>query len=212
MSTSQQYESEKSQTCNVKTDGKYKKFLSFFSLEHQKQRQQLTAQPVLCSSWKALRSEILMTCWSLVKVHLNLLCVERNERTVAFGIWIVFLSLSFGWYQVVFSSWMTLSVSMFVLQVYAPSASTADYNRDSPGYPSSKPPSSGFPSSFFMPGTIFLFYLSVALSFSFSLFPLSLSHTHALLACISVPLQMGCCQFLSSSEKTLARVKLRIHF
>uniref|UniRef100_A0A674MSF9 Transcription factor 4 n=1 Tax=Takifugu rubripes TaxID=31033 RepID=A0A674MSF9_TAKRU len=38
--------------------------------------------------------------------------------------------------------------------VYAPSASTADYNRDSPGYPSSKPPSSGFPSSFFMPGTL----------------------------------------------------------
>uniref|UniRef100_A0A3Q3IA13 Transcription factor 4 n=1 Tax=Monopterus albus TaxID=43700 RepID=A0A3Q3IA13_MONAL len=37
--------------------------------------------------------------------------------------------------------------------VYAPSASTADYNRDSPGYPSSKPPSAGFPSSFFMPGT-----------------------------------------------------------
>ncbi|XP_047185295.1 transcription factor 4-like isoform X6 [Scophthalmus maximus] len=36
-------------------------------------------------------------------------------------------------------------------QVYAPSASTADYNRDSPGYPSSKPPSAGFPSSFFMP-------------------------------------------------------------
>uniref|UniRef100_A0A3B5LAL9 Uncharacterized protein n=1 Tax=Xiphophorus couchianus TaxID=32473 RepID=A0A3B5LAL9_9TELE len=36
--------------------------------------------------------------------------------------------------------------------VYAPSASTADYNRDSPGYPSSKPPSAGFPSSFFMPG------------------------------------------------------------
>uniref|UniRef100_A0AAQ4QG24 Transcription factor 4 n=1 Tax=Gasterosteus aculeatus aculeatus TaxID=481459 RepID=A0AAQ4QG24_GASAC len=35
--------------------------------------------------------------------------------------------------------------------VYAPSASTADYNRDSPGYPSSKPPSAGFPSSFFMP-------------------------------------------------------------
>ncbi|XP_066567033.1 transcription factor 4 isoform X3 [Amia ocellicauda] len=35
--------------------------------------------------------------------------------------------------------------------VYAPSASTADYNRDSPGYPSSKPPSSTFPSSFFMP-------------------------------------------------------------
>uniref|UniRef100_A0A6Q2Y963 Transcription factor 4 n=1 Tax=Esox lucius TaxID=8010 RepID=A0A6Q2Y963_ESOLU len=35
--------------------------------------------------------------------------------------------------------------------VYAPSASTADYNRDSPGYPSSKPPSGGFPSSFFMP-------------------------------------------------------------
>uniref|UniRef100_A0A3B4ZE78 Transcription factor 4 n=1 Tax=Stegastes partitus TaxID=144197 RepID=A0A3B4ZE78_9TELE len=28
---------------------------------------------------------------------------------------------------------------------------TADYNRDSPGYPSSKPPSAGFPSSFFMP-------------------------------------------------------------
>ncbi|XP_030622876.1 transcription factor 4 isoform X2 [Chanos chanos] len=35
--------------------------------------------------------------------------------------------------------------------VYAPSASTADYNRDSPGYPSSKVPSGGFPSSFFMP-------------------------------------------------------------
>ncbi|XP_034402053.1 transcription factor 4-like isoform X1 [Cyclopterus lumpus] len=35
--------------------------------------------------------------------------------------------------------------------VYAPSASTADYNRDSPGYPSSKPPGAGFPSSFFMP-------------------------------------------------------------
>ncbi|KAL0963238.1 hypothetical protein UPYG_G00351550 [Umbra pygmaea] len=35
--------------------------------------------------------------------------------------------------------------------VYAPSASTADYNRDSPGYPSSKPPSGGFTSSFFMP-------------------------------------------------------------
>ncbi|XP_067839826.1 transcription factor 4-like isoform X4 [Heptranchias perlo] len=34
--------------------------------------------------------------------------------------------------------------------VYAPSASTADYNRDSPGYPSSKPPTSTFPSSFFM--------------------------------------------------------------
>uniref|UniRef100_A0A671P6F0 Transcription factor 4 n=1 Tax=Sinocyclocheilus anshuiensis TaxID=1608454 RepID=A0A671P6F0_9TELE len=36
--------------------------------------------------------------------------------------------------------------------VYAPSASTADYNRDSPGYPSSKAPGSSFPSSFFMPG------------------------------------------------------------
>ncbi|XP_067114022.1 transcription factor 4-like isoform X1 [Osmerus mordax] len=35
--------------------------------------------------------------------------------------------------------------------VYAPSASTADYNRDSPGYPSSKPPGGGFPGSFFMP-------------------------------------------------------------
>ncbi|XP_044287325.1 transcription factor 4 isoform X9 [Varanus komodoensis] len=35
-------------------------------------------------------------------------------------------------------------------QVYAPSASTADYNRDSPGYPSSKPAGSTFPSSFFM--------------------------------------------------------------
>ncbi|XP_055518547.1 transcription factor 4 isoform X4 [Leucoraja erinacea] len=34
--------------------------------------------------------------------------------------------------------------------VYAPSASTADYNRDSPGYPPSKPPSSSFSSSFFM--------------------------------------------------------------
>eukprot|EP00075_Anas_platyrhynchos_P012967 XP_027302220.1 transcription factor 4 isoform X9 [Anas platyrhynchos] len=36
------------------------------------------------------------------------------------------------------------------VQVYAPSASTADYNRDSPGYPSSKPAASTFPSSFFM--------------------------------------------------------------
>ncbi|NXA34674.1 ITF2 factor, partial [Eudromia elegans] len=35
-------------------------------------------------------------------------------------------------------------------RVYAPSASTADYNRDSPGYPSSKPAASTFPSSFFM--------------------------------------------------------------
>nr|XP_060617274.1 transcription factor 4 isoform X8 [Anolis sagrei ordinatus] len=35
-------------------------------------------------------------------------------------------------------------------QVYAPSASTADYSRDSPGYPSSKPTASTFPSSFFM--------------------------------------------------------------
>ncbi|XP_051961833.1 transcription factor 4-like isoform X2 [Xyrauchen texanus] len=35
--------------------------------------------------------------------------------------------------------------------VYAPSASTADYNRDSPGYPSSKAPGSSFPTSFFMP-------------------------------------------------------------
>uniref|UniRef100_A0A803T1Y5 Transcription factor 4 n=1 Tax=Anolis carolinensis TaxID=28377 RepID=A0A803T1Y5_ANOCA len=34
--------------------------------------------------------------------------------------------------------------------VYAPSASTADYSRDSPGYPSSKPTASTFPSSFFM--------------------------------------------------------------
>ncbi|XP_062898725.1 transcription factor 4-like isoform X12 [Mobula hypostoma] len=34
--------------------------------------------------------------------------------------------------------------------VYAPSASTADYNRDSPGYSSSKPPTSSFSSSFFM--------------------------------------------------------------
>ncbi|KAI4889416.1 hypothetical protein NFI96_024297, partial [Prochilodus magdalenae] len=36
-------------------------------------------------------------------------------------------------------------------EVYAPPASTADYNRDSPGYPSSKAPSGSFPSSFFMP-------------------------------------------------------------
>ncbi|XP_031951902.1 transcription factor 4 isoform X4 [Corvus moneduloides] len=35
-------------------------------------------------------------------------------------------------------------------EVYAPSASTADYNRDSPGFPSSKPAASTFPSSFFM--------------------------------------------------------------
>lgn len=41
-------------------------------------------------------------------------------------------------------------------QVYAPSASTADYNRDSPGYPSSKPAASTFPSSFFMQGKVFL--------------------------------------------------------
>ncbi|XDV38091.1 hypothetical protein PO909_007572 [Leuciscus waleckii] len=38
-----------------------------------------------------------------------------------------------------------------IICVYAPSASTADYNRDSPGYPSSKAPGSSFPSSFFMP-------------------------------------------------------------
>ncbi|MFT7815377.1 transcription factor 4 isoform X1 [Arapaima gigas] len=46
-----------------------------------------------------------------------------------------------------------LCTSLFLLHqnVYAPSATTADYNRDSPGYPSSKPPSSTFPSSFFMP-------------------------------------------------------------
>uniref|UniRef100_A0A3B3BBS3 Transcription factor 4 n=1 Tax=Oryzias melastigma TaxID=30732 RepID=A0A3B3BBS3_ORYME len=43
------------------------------------------------------------------------------------------------------------NIRSLCLQVYAPSASTADYNRDSPGYPSSKPPSAGFPSSFFMP-------------------------------------------------------------
>ncbi|XP_076842473.1 LOW QUALITY PROTEIN: transcription factor 4 [Brachyhypopomus gauderio] len=35
--------------------------------------------------------------------------------------------------------------------VYAPPASTADYNRDSPGYPTSKAPGTNFPSSFFMP-------------------------------------------------------------
>ncbi|XP_053909928.1 transcription factor 4 isoform X11 [Cuculus canorus] len=35
-------------------------------------------------------------------------------------------------------------------QVYAPSGSTADYNRDSPGYPSSKPAAGTFPTSFFM--------------------------------------------------------------
>uniref|UniRef100_A0A8C0IF66 Transcription factor 4 n=1 Tax=Bubo bubo TaxID=30461 RepID=A0A8C0IF66_BUBBB len=40
--------------------------------------------------------------------------------------------------------------------VYAPSASTADYNRDSPGYPSSKPAASTFPSSFFMQGKALL--------------------------------------------------------
>ncbi|XP_053909921.1 transcription factor 4 isoform X5 [Cuculus canorus] len=34
--------------------------------------------------------------------------------------------------------------------VYAPSGSTADYNRDSPGYPSSKPAAGTFPTSFFM--------------------------------------------------------------
>uniref|UniRef100_A0AAZ3QG93 Transcription factor 4 n=1 Tax=Oncorhynchus tshawytscha TaxID=74940 RepID=A0AAZ3QG93_ONCTS len=45
---------------------------------------------------------------------------------------------------------LSLSLSLS-LCVYAPSASTADYNRDSPGYPSSKPPSGGFPSPFFMP-------------------------------------------------------------
>uniref|UniRef100_A0A087XWM5 Transcription factor 4 n=1 Tax=Poecilia formosa TaxID=48698 RepID=A0A087XWM5_POEFO len=49
-----------------------------------------------------------------------------------------------------------------------PSASTADYNRDSPGYPSSKPPSAGFPSSFFMPGE-FHNFKSVYSENSFSL-------------------------------------------
>ncbi|NXI87278.1 ITF2 factor, partial [Rhipidura dahli] len=34
--------------------------------------------------------------------------------------------------------------------VYAPSATTADYNRDSPGFPASKAAASTFPSSFFM--------------------------------------------------------------
>lgn len=47
-------------------------------------------------------------------------------------------------------------------QVYAPSASTADYNRDSPGYPSSKPAASTFPSSFFMQGKV-LFCLPLVL-------------------------------------------------
>uniref|UniRef100_A0A8C4ZPD2 Transcription factor 4 n=1 Tax=Gadus morhua TaxID=8049 RepID=A0A8C4ZPD2_GADMO len=48
---------------------------------------------------------------------------------------------------------MTASSLMYYYNgkaVYAPSASTAEYNRDSPGYPS-KPPSTGFPSSFFIP-------------------------------------------------------------
>ncbi|KAJ8415624.1 hypothetical protein AAFF_G00426040 [Aldrovandia affinis] len=35
--------------------------------------------------------------------------------------------------------------------VYAPSASTAEYNQDSPSYPSPKPPNNTFPTSFYMP-------------------------------------------------------------
>ncbi|KAI7795588.1 Tcf4 [Triplophysa rosa] len=42
-------------------------------------------------------------------------------------------------------------IIIIIISVYAPSASTADYNRDSPGYPSSKAPGSSFPTSFFMP-------------------------------------------------------------
>uniref|UniRef100_A0AAY4EI44 Transcription factor 4 n=1 Tax=Denticeps clupeoides TaxID=299321 RepID=A0AAY4EI44_9TELE len=44
-----------------------------------------------------------------------------------------------------------LTIFLNLHPVYAPPASTADYNRDSPGYPSSKPPTGSFPSSFFMP-------------------------------------------------------------
>ncbi|XP_061603990.1 transcription factor 4-like isoform X5 [Phyllopteryx taeniolatus] len=47
--------------------------------------------------------------------------------------------------------WQSVETTHQTDQVYAPSASTADYNRDSPGYPNSKPTSAGFPSSFFMP-------------------------------------------------------------
>ncbi|XP_065517157.1 transcription factor 4 isoform X11 [Lathamus discolor] len=50
-------------------------------------------------------------------------------------------------------AWITPELGFFTCgagKVYAPSASTADYNRDSPGFPSSKPAAGTFPSSFFM--------------------------------------------------------------
>ncbi|XP_062462310.1 transcription factor 4-like, partial [Pezoporus occidentalis] len=45
---------------------------------------------------------------------------------------------------------MDASQGYIAMGVYAPSASTADYNRDSPGFPSSKAGAGSFPSSFFM--------------------------------------------------------------
>ncbi|XP_036179176.1 transcription factor 4 isoform X17 [Myotis myotis] len=53
-------------------------------------------------------------------------------------------------FQVPASGAVHMAIGLRMRKVYAPSASTADYNRDSPGYPSSKPAASTFPSSFFM--------------------------------------------------------------
>lgn len=42
------------------------------------------------------------------------------------------------------------------MQVYAPSPNSDDFNRESPNYPSPKPPSSMFASTFFLQGKMFL--------------------------------------------------------
>lgn len=41
---------------------------------------------------------------------------------------------------------------MFNFKVYAPSPNSDDFNRESPSYPSPKPPTSMFASTFFMQG------------------------------------------------------------
>uniref|UniRef100_A0A8C1G9U4 Transcription factor 12 n=1 Tax=Cyprinus carpio TaxID=7962 RepID=A0A8C1G9U4_CYPCA len=53
-------------------------------------------------------------------------------------------------------------ILFFFLQVYAPSPSSDDFNRDSPSYPSPKPPSSMFANTFF--GQSSSFYLSFLFS------------------------------------------------
>lgn len=56
------------------------------------------------------------------------------------------------------------NVCTFFLQVYAPSSNSEDFNRDSPSYPSSKPPSSMFASTFF--GKCLLFLILYCETFS----------------------------------------------